>query len=215
MLSLKRKGSYLHAFVTPEDYLTFSLGNRKISGNVLIFNLPAGAGSNGTCKQSCPGCYALKAERIYPSARRARERNLQVLQKHGPHILYDAVRYILEKQPLKGIRIHESGDFFNQEYFETWNDIADLAYRAKGVRTWTYSKRYDRGQVTTPGLNLVDSILPDGSLNYGPLEWVRKKEQEYNIPICPATMPGLKNTPICGRNCNWCLEEPHMLFVQH
>jgi len=213
MMSTKRKGSYVYVFVNAEDYLTFSLGNRKISGNVAIFNLPAGAGATGTCPQSCPNCYALKAQRAYPSARRARERNLRVLQKHGAGTIAVAVQYLADRHPLKAIRIHEAGDFYSAQYFWDWNIAANIL-KEYGVPVWTYSKRYTRKDVFSDNLNLVESILPDGSLNFGPYEWVRKKQDQYGLHICPATQRDGKGL-ICCRDCTICMDHAQVLFVQH
>jgi len=216
MLSLKRKSGYIYVFMTnSEYYYTFSLGNKKISGNTLIFNLPAGAGPQGSCQQTCPSCYARKAEKMRPAVLRARRRNLECLQEYGLESLRQAVHYLVNLHPVKAIRIHESGDFFSREYLNRWQYIAE-GLKPMGIPLWTYSKSYSRTDIDrTDNLNLVESILPDGEINFGTRDYVEYKQEKFDIPICPATLSEAKQDFICNRDCHWCLTYPAMLFVQH
>lgn len=104
---------------------SLSLGNKKLPKETLIFNLPA--------KNTCPGktefcaskCYALKAERIYKNTRESRERNNQ----EAKNIFFvgdmiETIEAIKKKRTVKACRIHESGDFFGQDYLNKWFSIA-------------------------------------------------------------------------------------------
>jgi len=72
-------------------------------------------------------CYAAAAER-FPSAREARWRNF-VVTRSGP----------LPELPrgATAVRIHASGDFYSQGYFDQWLAYAD---DHPGVRFWAFTK---------------------------------------------------------------------------
>ena len=119
-----------------ENTLTFSGPMPYYKDKVYEFNLPAGH----TCPQAneClmkanrvtgkmengPAqrfrCYAAAAER-FPAVRDARWRNLETLKSSK-----DLINLILPSIPKKAdrIRIHGSGDFFKQSYFDAWLEIA-------------------------------------------------------------------------------------------
>lgn len=117
--------------------LHFSYGNKKLSRGEAIFSLPAG--------HSCPfakdcksfadrhtgkitdgphtiyRCYAASLE-VRPAVRNAYWRNFDLLRGKNKEQLVnqllvdlpDALRY----------RIHSSGDFFSQDYFDAWVEVA-------------------------------------------------------------------------------------------
>lgn len=76
----------------------------------------------GTCR-----CYAASAER-FPGVRNARWANFDLMKAGGrPEI----------PKACKAIRIHMSGDFFNQAYFDLWLDIC----RSRpDIEFWAYTK---------------------------------------------------------------------------
>ena len=122
----------------PSISVTFSGPMPYYKDRVYEFNLPAGH----TCPQAheClmkadretgkmvngPAqrfrCYAAAAER-FPGVRDARWRNLEAVKKAK-----DIVALINPAIPKKAdrIRIHGSGDFFKQSYFDAWIEIAKL-----------------------------------------------------------------------------------------
>lgn len=114
--------------------ITFSNGNKKLKSTkevrFVIFNLPAMKTclfSTAHCRKKC---YAVKAEKMYPGCLPCRERNLksslapdftekviESLSRRFRHPAYKNAKKIY-------FRIHESGDFYSQEYFDKWVDIA-------------------------------------------------------------------------------------------
>lgn len=72
-------------------------------------------------------CYAASAER-YPTARLSRWRNLLTARKLELPPLPDAAQ---------AVRIHASGDFFSQRYFDAW---LDYARRHPQVDFWAFTK---------------------------------------------------------------------------
>jgi len=112
------------------------------TGIVFEWNLPAGLTCPGalackviahryTGKQVREGaefrCYAITAER-FPGVRERRWENLQYLIDGGIPVI---------PEECKHIRIHSSGDFYRQEYFDLW---LSLAWSRPDVRFWAFTK---------------------------------------------------------------------------
>ena len=122
--------------------MKFTKNKNYYSGIVYEWNLPTG--------HSCPSaleclvkvnretgkflnsssqyrCYAANAER-FPSVRNYRWNNFDFVKKgFKPIIPLDA----------KSIRIHASGDFFSQKYFDSWLEICR---ENPNVEFWAYTK---------------------------------------------------------------------------
>lgn len=121
--------------------LKFQQGNAKLGKNIYTFSLPAG--------HSCPfandclskadkltgkltdgpntqfRCFAASAEAVYPNVRIARWHNFDLLKKLNSN---EGTDLILASLPKKAniVRIHVSGDFFNESYFLAWLQVAKL-----------------------------------------------------------------------------------------
>lgn len=119
--------------------LKFQQGNAKLGKNIFTFSLPAG--------HACPfaneclskadkltgkltdgpntqfRCFAASAEAVYPNVRLARWHNFDLLKKLNS---VKAADLILASLPKKAniVRIHVSGDFFNESYFLAWLQVA-------------------------------------------------------------------------------------------
>jgi hypothetical protein len=121
--------------------LKFAKGNAKLEKDTAIFSLPAG--------HTCPAallcqsrahkltgkltdgartvfrCYAASAENLFRNIRVSRWRNFEsLLACKGVTAMADL---ILRSMPVKGIklcRVHSSGDFFSQSYFDAWVAVA-------------------------------------------------------------------------------------------
>ena len=101
-------------------------------------------------------CYAASAEVAYPAVRKMRWRNFdlinEVLKTSGvqglTQLLLDSLKFYEQKHgQLKVFRVHESGDFFNEAYFEAWLRVANArpsvlfyAY-TKSLPFWAAKKR--------------------------------------------------------------------------
>lgn len=111
-------------------------GNKKLPKTIGIFNLPHGRtcpGATAWCKQHC---YTIKAERMYKAVLPYRERNFELSK--SPDFVSRMVQEI-NAGKFKCIRIHESGDFYNQEYLNKWKEIARAL---PGVTFFAYTKSY-------------------------------------------------------------------------
>jgi hypothetical protein len=73
-------------------------------------------------------CYSAAAER-FPSARESRWGNLESFQDQ--HALPEL------PNPAKAVRIHASGDFFSQTYFDAW---VEYARQHPSVTFWAFTK---------------------------------------------------------------------------
>ena len=133
--------------------LHFSNGNAKLKG-IWIFNLPAG--------WSCPfakkcrshsdretgkiqdgdsaefRCYAASAEAIYPKLRALLWRNWEELRGKSAREMAQIIDESLPSRMRGQIyRIHSHGDFFNQDYFDAWMEVA---MRYPKIRFYAYTK---------------------------------------------------------------------------
>ena len=115
------------------------------------------------------------------------------------------------------VRIHSSGDFFAQIYINKW---AELIARFPNVKFYAYTKvdnLFDFSKIESlENFNLIRSILPDGSKNYGPEEEIKEKANKFHFPICPyrKNMDAAK-MPHCGGTCDICLSHKIVGFVEH
>jgi hypothetical protein len=147
------------------DLLKFSYGNAKLSKDTLIFSLPSGhscpfakdclskanriTGKVTDGKDTKFRCYATSSESAFPSVRKQRWHNFDLLKSKDWSEMVGIIEASLNAVNLKKIklvRIHESGDFFNQDYFDAWITIAqmykDLTFYAytKSIQYWIKRK---------------------------------------------------------------------------
>lgn len=131
--------------------LTLGKSNEKLANmNIIYLSLPAGytcpfaAGcktfahkkggkfkSSGKSILDAGGdmrCYAASTEARYPNVRESRWSNFELLQNTDDiaGLISRSIQYFNVHNPdIKIFRIHESGDFFSQEYFNAWIDVAE------------------------------------------------------------------------------------------
>jgi hypothetical protein len=121
--------------------LSFSKGNAKLGSHIYTFSLPAGhtcigakdclAKANRETGKITHGklaqfqCFAATSENMFPNVRKSRWNNFEALKGLS---LADMVKTISASMPKKAVyfRIHVSGDFFNQTYFDAWMETARL-----------------------------------------------------------------------------------------
>jgi hypothetical protein len=123
--------------------LKFAKGNAKLASDTAIFSLPAG--------YSCPfardclskahkltgkltdgvgirfRCYAATAENLFSNIRLGRWRNFDKLVacKSLPETV-GLIACSIPRRNTKLVRVHSSGDFFSQAYFDAWMEVARL-----------------------------------------------------------------------------------------
>lgn len=102
--------------------MKLSKGNRKLPKDIAIFNLPHRSTCPGATEECKKYCYAHKAERMYKGCLPFRKRNY--LDSLRPGFVKEVVGKLSRMRKLRAVRIHESGDFYNQDYLNKWVQIA-------------------------------------------------------------------------------------------
>lgn len=122
--------------------LKFQSGNAKLGKNIVTFSILAG--------WSCPfandclskvnlktgkiedgpntqfRCFSASAEALYPATFKARKHNFDLLK--AAKTKEEMTKLLIASLPAnaKIVRIHVSGDFFNQAYFDAWMNVAKI-----------------------------------------------------------------------------------------
>jgi hypothetical protein len=166
--------SHLRQFAPSEEeeideedcVLTFGIGNTKLAHlGSTNFSLPAGYSCPfaDICKSQVPRkggsvkdfgdvrCFQASLEMGRPNVRAARWRNFDLVKKAPAHKVTNLILKSLRhhEQSVRGIqmlRIHDSGDFFSQNYFDGWLDAVkrrpDIVFYAytKAIPFWKARK---------------------------------------------------------------------------
>lgn len=105
--------------------------------NIPTFSIPA----IKTCPNHTPHCkqfcYARKAERSFKYVLPSREENFK--ESLSDDFVEQVGKYLKRNKP-KLFRLHESGDFYNQEYLDKWFIICR---NNPDTRFLVYTKRWD------------------------------------------------------------------------
>lgn len=131
-----------------EKLFYVSTGNEKLVSNksvlFLIWNIPARVTCPYATEHCKELCYAVKAENVYPDCLPSRQRNFDFSRSE----LF--VPYMIEFIKIKlnhlkagrkiAFRIHESGDFYNQEYVKKWLQIINYFKEDKRIKFMAYTK---------------------------------------------------------------------------
>jgi len=137
--------------------LSMKQGNAKLDKSITIFSIPAGftcPGAKQCLTKADPDtgramlgahaefkCFAATAE-ARPGVRKSRWSNFELLTSAKTTL---GMARLIQKSILKGtqkLRIHESGDFFSQRYFDAWLVVArrnpDITFYAytKSLKFW-------------------------------------------------------------------------------
>ena len=188
--------------------LKFAKGNAKLNGDTAIFSLPAGwtcpaallcqsradkdTGKITDGSQCQFRCYAASAENLFRNIRVSRWRNFEMLRQCvGPLGMADL---IVRSMPVKGIklcRIHSSGDFFSQDYFDAW---CLVAMRKPDVIFYAYTKALPYwvarlGQIPA-NLRIVasrggkyDSLIEQHNLRHVQVVFSEAEAIQANLPL--------------------------------
>lgn len=112
-------------------------GNEKLQKdnggvyNIVGFGIPADHDfqHNGETVNTCPSalacravCYAKQGRYAMPNVLNARKHNLALSLQVGFAAM--VIADLLRMRKVNTVRIHDSGDFYNQEYYNKWCDIA-------------------------------------------------------------------------------------------
>ena len=168
-------------------------GNMKLPKSTLNFSLPPVVTCPGSTPKCRKFCYAKKAERQYPNVRIAWARNLEESKKDS--FINTISSQIKRSRTVETIRIHASGDFYEETYFRKWLEIArsfpDLTFYA-------YTKVVTLGTIARPA-NFILMLSDDDNLY----------EQQWNHFTGVATVTLQKDQPpknffVCPGKCGPC-----------
>jgi hypothetical protein len=179
--------------------LYISKGNLKLQGNsdvaFFIFNLPS--------RKTCPGatplcqthCYAQKAERQYPAVLPSRERNYnEVRTPYFKEVMVTEIRKLLNSKAGRDkkiyFRIHESGDFFSDDYFVEWLGVMHIF---PDIKFLAFTKSY----------SVLKYILPD-NFNLFFSVWADTKDIPTGIPLAFTGDMDVESK-LCTGFCSECL----------
>jgi len=193
--------------------INLSKGNSKIH-KALIWNLPSGITCPGATKLCKQICYAKDAEVFRKNTvPQSRAKNLVVAKRPD---FKDLMTAKLKKALIPQVRIHESGDFFNQKYLNAWihiiKDNPDKTF-------WAYTKSYK--------LDFSEALkLKNLYLRYS-VDCTTTQYPEQKIPvaaasqvrddlfICPSTL-AKGHTVKCMLDCSFCKEtRKGLIFRPH
>lgn len=131
-------------------------GNIKLI-NIPTFSLPAIYTCQGRTSFCTKKCYAKKAEITYKQVAPRRYNNYMLSLQDD--FTSNIISLISKKKKLKYFRIHESGDFYNQEYLNKWIHIARTF---PNIKFLAFTKSFHLNYYHVPPNMIIRwSIMPD------------------------------------------------------
>jgi len=199
-----------------------SLGNnRKLAENIPVFNLPQGKTCSGKTAVCQKICYALKAERMYPSAAAMRARNLLATKRDTFVVeMIAELDYCIAHKGTKYVRIHESGDLYSQSYLDKWIEIAKeepeitfLAYTKSFHLNFDGAPSNMKIYASTDSSTVRDIVSAEMVVKHNCAHIVLKGELPPNgYHTCQHTDP----KHYCGSQCELCWNgQVSVYFPQH
>ncbi len=171
----------------------------KLGGSrIPSFNLPSKRTCPGKTEQCVKYCYATKGHFLYEGTKNKYERNL-IASKQD-----DFVEKFINELYLTNtfIRIHTSGDFYNQEYFDK---ICQIARKRPDTKFLAYTRNY-RINIKNAPRNLIIFYTVDNSTKI-----LNPDAKHYafvdHFDVIPEHGSNYKNGIICtGKDCSSCLK---------
>jgi len=171
------------------DRPLMSVGNHKLGKDILVFNLNRGVTCPGRSPWCRKNCYEHKSYR-YPAVRPARDRNLAATMADDFVDKIVAEIQKPRKKPIRGVRIHGSGDFYSLEYLRKWFEIArrcpGIQFKAN-TRSWmlpywgkpdNLKLRYSVDSSTSRGTIILMKEFVDG------FAYIEGSQPSEDIPHC-------------------------------
>ena len=171
-----------------QEYLKFSNSNKKLDkitewldvkkSDIKTFNI--------TPAKSCPyaydcqhvfKCYALIQEEYRKDFKKQNKYNYDLLRKN--HKSVDAMTDLIDRSllPSKIIRIHSSGDFFNERYLKAWIKVSQLKHN-KNIIFYAYTTSIPYWINNLDEINSLDNFKLIASLGTNGQDHLIKK---YNL----------------------------------
>lgn len=127
--------------------------------DIPIFNLPAEKTCRNPTELCRKYCYAKKAEKLWVVSLNSRMENWHCADGTSGYKFVEEMVKEIKNRNKQYFRIHESGDFYNQEYLNKWFEIAR---QLPGIQFLCYTNSWDLDWSNMPE-NLVRywSVWPD------------------------------------------------------
>jgi hypothetical protein len=189
------------------DKLKFGKGNAKLSKDIYTFSLPAGHSCPFAfeCKASADRstgkikdgkdqvfrCFAVSQEALYTNTRTARWHNYDLLKKLKTVDKMSTLIVDSLSPKANTIRVHISGDFFSQMYFDAWMAVA-RSFPKKKFYAYTKSIPYwlTRRDEIPKNFNLTSSkggrtdVLIDlNKLKYAEVVFTEDQAKELKLEL--------------------------------
>lgn len=168
----------------------------------------------GTCPCTCKGGYCQAGHYHRANVKRSMAINT-VLAYKWPNWLFNAIIAQLEINGDCLVRIHATGEFFDDAYAEMWCNVVEIH---PGCKFWTYTKvdKYVDMFDKYENANIVHSVIPEIGFNYGHAGYVLDAynallERGESVHICPC---GVDDTQHC-EDCTGCSTCKWVLFLEH
>lgn len=183
-------------------------GNSKLVG-IGIFDILAIVTCMNNKDKSCfKDCYAKNSQTQYNATWNSRLIN-SYLAIHKVKLLEEMIINQLNKSiKFKAIRIHSSGEFFNQKYFNMWKRIAN---NFPHIKFYAYTGSSISTKNLPSNLNIINSVCEDGIRNFGDMDRVNALKSKGYF-VCPAT---IKKNKKCGLHCSYCQSNNKVVFKKH
>jgi hypothetical protein len=187
------------------ETIKFTIGNAKLGNHIAIFSLPAGyscpmadkclafanvkTGKITDGKQAIFRCYAAMSEALFPNVRKLRWQNFNALQGKKKSEMIKIILNSLPKQQY--VRIHQSGDFFSQVYFDSWIEIAKMnpdqifyAYtKCLGFWVKRLNEIPDNLRLVASKGGKQDALIEKYKLRYVQVVYSEQEAQDLGLPI--------------------------------
>lgn len=164
------------------------------------FNLPALVSCVGATKSCGLACYAQKGHYATRSVPSMYWFNWIALQMAGPHkwssLLSAMVLVALGGLSRGFFRLHSSGDFFSQEYFDAWCEVAK---RMPNVRFWAYTRTFSLDMSRRP-----ENLVVYASADLENLNAAKKFAERWDVKIA---YMGMDTAQTSGRKHFACPEQ--------
>jgi hypothetical protein len=186
--------------------LKFGKGNAKLRKAITTFSLPAGASCPGAllCKSQVKQgrvvdgpstefrCFAASQEAQYKNVFKARKHNFDLLRSlPGIDAKREAIANAMPQKDTGFMRIHVSGDFYNQDYFRAWWYVAKAkpnwlfyAY-TKSIPYWLADKDYlpDNFILTASYGGKHDNLISPNRLKHSQVVYSYAEAEAIGYPI--------------------------------
>ncbi len=209
--SKKKEGGYIM-----DEKITCRIGNTALKCkheefDFFIFSLPRGEEicieATDICKKIC---YTKKSD-SFKNVRPSREKNYRISK--GDEFV-NQVQDFIDKKKKKKItyfRIHEEGDFYNEDYLKKWVEITDKYRDDKSIKFVAYTKSINlldkfckSNQIRLDQINIkfIYSQMPD-TCRYSLELAYEYKLQKYIVVNSLDEIPD--GIEICSMRCNKCM----------